>query len=117
MAVVISVEKLAKGLSEIGNVGPIHIQLRNTNTMFKDRVTGWTIKGSEIKELPHTSAGHSLSQSLLLAIRSGRFIRIKIVTSSKGKKRKKYEELVDSIIKEYDEIYNLVEKGVETEGK
>jgi len=115
MAVVISVEKLVKGLSGIGDIGPIHVKLRNNNTMFKDRVTGWTIKGDEEKELPHISAGHPLSQPLFLAIRSGRFIRVKVITGAKGKKRKKYEELIDSVIKEYDEIYNLVEKGTDIE--
>ena len=85
MAIVIPVGKLVKGISEIGSNEPIYIKLKNNNTVYKDRVTGWTIVGSEIKELPQDSASHSISQSLLLAIRAGRFIRVKTEVTPKGK--------------------------------
>jgi len=113
MAVVIPVEKLVKGLSMVTAGSPIYIRLRNTNTTYRDKVTGWTIAGNEIKELPTVSPGHPLSQSMFAAIRSGRFVRV-IVKGTKVK-RKKYEELVDSIIKEYDSLLSIEEKPDETD--
>jgi len=111
MAIVIPVEKLIRGLYEIGGVNPVMVKLRNTNTVFRDKVTGWTIVGKEIKELPitHSSPGNPFSQKLFAAIRAGRFVRVISPSDPNSKKKKKYEELVESIITEYDSAPYLEE--------
>ena len=103
MAVVIPIEKLVRGLTEIMTVESVYVRLKNTNTVYRDKVTGWTIVGKEIKELPEVSPGRS-SQTMLAAIRAGRFERVIKAKGSIGRKRKKYEELVDSIMAEYESM-------------
>lgn len=108
MAVVISVEKLAKGINEITTMGPVFVRLKDTSRSFKDKDTGWNIVGDQIKELPSVSPGFP-SQALFMAVRSGRFVRVPTTSSGRMSKRKKYEELVESIIKEYDDMLTGLE--------
>jgi len=95
MAVVIPIGKMKDNLETLARYGTnIYIRLKNTNTAYVDRVSGWTIKGDEIKELPPPD---TLSQSLLESINAGRFVRVK---SLKSTQRSKAYELVDYILEE-----------------
>ena len=63
------------GNSSFGNVGlepGDYLKLKNPHTQFVDKVTGFKIKGSEVKMAPD-----STSQKLSAAIRSGTFSIIK----------------------------------------
>jgi hypothetical protein len=109
MAVVIPVGKLVIGLTEVLKSEDVQVRLRDTNTVFRDKVTGWTISGSKVKSLPTISPGHPLSQQLFIAIRAGRFVRVIVKEDSMGRKRKKYDDFIDSIIGDHGALFGLEE--------
>lgn len=93
MAVIVPIEKLRKGLGVIASRDvPVTVQLRDTHTVYRDRDTGWTIRGDEKKDLPMGPTG-TPSQSLMMAIRAGRFVKVE---TEKGKKSKA-QDLVEFI--------------------
>jgi hypothetical protein len=97
MAIVIPVEKLLKGIQTLSSKGPIWVKLRDENTCYKDRDTGWVIKGSESKELPIGPTGVPV-QSLLACVRAGRFVKVE---SPKGSNTKsKADDLIEYILRE-----------------
>ena len=104
MAVIISVTKLLKGIDTIHSSTPIHVRLRDTTTAYRDKVTGWTLVGEQIKELPTVSPGHP-NPTLIRAIRAGRFVRV--VPPMYKNSQKKYEDLVNSVLKEYEAILKV----------
>lgn len=111
MAVVIPMDKLLKGIDALERTGPIYVRLRDTSTSFRDKATGWTLKGDEIKELPSVSPSR-YSQTLMAAIRTGRFVRV-LYAGKTTKSKKRYEELVESIVKEYESVLTMPEITVE----
>jgi hypothetical protein len=109
MAIVIPVDKLMRGLRIIATSNPIWVRLRNTSTCYRDRDTGWLIKGNETKKLPLKSTGIP-SQSLFACVRAGRFVRI-YEPKSIGSKT---DDLIDYILRESERLEALEEGLKET---
>lgn len=65
MARIVSLEQAKAS----GMIRGDYVRLANPSTVFHDRVTGWSIIGNEVKELPNV-----LSQSVMQSIRGGRFV-------------------------------------------
>jgi hypothetical protein len=98
MATVIPVEKLMKGLAVLSAGDTVCVQLKNTDTSFVDKQSGWSISGSEIKKLPDGPSSR-YSQKIICAIRAGRFIKVmKPLGDDTESKDYGYEDLVQSII-------------------
>ncbi len=97
MAIVIPVEKLLKGIQTLSSIGPIWVKLRDESTCYKDRDTGWVIKGSETKELPIGPTGVP-AQSLLACVRAGRFVKVEPPEGNETKS--KTDDLIEYILRE-----------------
>jgi hypothetical protein len=114
MAVVVSIDKLRRGFAAIAGHGTsIVVRLRNPETVYRDRDTGWTIRGDEEKELLLGLTGFP-AQSLLAAIRAGRFVKVGV--KGRGKKSK-VQGLVEYIVGQSDEDLGLMPDAVVTEAE
>lgn len=82
MARVISVARVKEKLSEEKPRGGVRVKLKREHTQFRDRLSGWTIKGGEVKTLPPDP----ISQRLLRALQEGALVFVEDEKDSAARK-------------------------------